>query len=433
MKIITTPPPPPRKYLDILSGYFTKQVFGLLCLITFSCQEFEPIELAADLEKNDIHYIDIEKARIIATTIEFPLHTSEKQSQLKSTKVNFDVEIFGNKNVKESKSPLGKGDKALYHIINYEEGGFIIISADDRLVPVLAFSFDNEIPLSAEDDLPEGLIDWFSTQEEIIELIRDNPDAEINLEGVGSPSSSINLWDPCAIQRQVATENMSLTDPCDPGGGCEDQFTQVGPLMNTTWGESCGYNQFMPLIQCSPQLCSGRAYSGSTSVAYGQIMKYHSHPNFYNYNNMLPNTGTIETATMMSDILNAFPAQHRLITCFATHVSQEANFPIVLTNTFNYSSAQKGSFNSITVRNNLNQNRPVILFGTGAFGRMWVTDGYQRTVFCETGTTHLKLHMNWGWDGDGNGFFNFDNWSVTIDGITYSFNNNTFMIFNIIP
>jgi hypothetical protein len=403
-------------------------------LITFSCQEFEPIELGAAFEENDIHYVDIDKARMIASTIEFPLPQNEKQSQLKSSKVEFDVEIFGNKNIKESKSPLGKGDKALYHIINYEEGGFIIISADDRLLPVLAFSFDNEIPLSAEDDLPEGLIDWFFTQEKIIELIRDNPNAEINLEEVGSPSSSsINLWDPCVIQRQVTTENMSLTDPCDPGGVCEDQFTQVGPLMNTIWGEDCGYNQFMPLIQCNPPHCNGRALAGSTSVAYGQIMKYHSHPNFYNYNNMPPNQGTIETATMMSDILNAFPSHQRFITCQATHVALNANFPIVLTNTFNYSSAQQGSFNSITVRNNLNQNRPVILFGTGAFARMWVTDGYQRTVFCETGTTHLKLHMNWGWDGNGNGFFNFNNWSVTINGITYSFNNNRFMIFNIIP
>jgi hypothetical protein len=66
------------------------------------------------------------------------------------------------------------------------------------------------------------------------------------------------------------------------------------------------------------------------------------------------------------------------------------------------------------------------------FGHMWVADGYLRAVYC-SGQTLLKLHMNWGWGGQGNGLFNYDNFSITVNGTTHSFNNNKLMVFNIIP
>ena len=41
--------------------------------------------------------------------------------------------------------------------------------------------------------------------------------------------------------------------------------------------------------------------------------------------------------------------------------------------------------------------------------------------------------MNWGWNGIGNGLFNFDTFSVTVNGVTRSYNNDKYMIYNIIP
>ncbi len=37
-----------------------------------------------------------------------------------------------------------------------------------------------------------------------------------------------------------------------------------------------------------------------------------------------------------------------------------------------------------------------------------VFDGYWKTW--NSCYSHLQLHMNWGWDGDFNGWYVFDNW-----------------------
>lgn len=215
--------------------------------------------------------------------------------------------------------------------------------------------------------------------------------------------------------------------------GCQDQYTQVGPLLNTIWNQGCGYNQLMPTITCNPGAPCGRAFAGCVPVAMAQVMRFHTHPGGYNYGNMPNNAGNIHNATLMTDIFNAFPANQRSITCTATGISSTANFASVFNNSFGYSSATQGAFNPITVRSNINQGRPVILAGSGGTGgHMWVTDGYLRGVFC-SGQTLLKLHMNWGWGGNGNGLFNYDNFSITVNGTTHSFNNNKLMVFNIIP
>jgi hypothetical protein len=168
-----------------------------------------------------------------------------------------------------------------------------------------------------------------------------------------------------------------------------------------------------------------------------QVMRYHTHPGGYNYGNMPNNAGNIHNAGLMANIFNAFPSSEHLINCWGTGIEYDNyHYAAVMKNSFGYSSATQGSFNSTIVRGNLNQGRPVILGGGGSngtfFGHMWVADGYLRAVYC-SGQTLLKLHMNWGWGGRGNGLFNYDNFSVTVDGTSYSFNYNKYMVYNIIP
>jgi len=83
----------------------------------------------------------------------------------------------------------------------------VILSADDRLSPILAFSYDNSMPLIGEHEFPEGLADWYSNQKELVEFIRDNPNAEVSQSGDIGSTSGINFWDPCAIQRQITPAN----------------------------------------------------------------------------------------------------------------------------------------------------------------------------------------------------------------------------------
>ncbi|MFL0685254.1 MAG: Spi family protease inhibitor [Algoriphagus aquaeductus] len=138
-------------------------IFGFLLLIITSCQEYEPNPEQLDIQENDLNYVDISQAELIASTIEFPTVQSKSTSQ-KSNREEFDVKILGSKTISESKSSIGKNNKAVFHLINYEEGGFVILSADKRLPPILAFSLDNPMPFLSEKEYPEGLSDWFSNQ-----------------------------------------------------------------------------------------------------------------------------------------------------------------------------------------------------------------------------------------------------------------------------
>lgn len=111
MKTLTSPYP--------LQRQFAKLILSLLFLIAFGCQEFEADIPSVINEKNDIHYVSTVQGEMIASTIEYPLNQGRKSSPQKTNRSDFSIENLGTKKIKESKSPLGKDNKALYHIFNY--------------------------------------------------------------------------------------------------------------------------------------------------------------------------------------------------------------------------------------------------------------------------------------------------------------------------
>jgi len=106
------------KHLPPLVKQFKKLTFGIFILVVFSCHQFETNVPKVAIEENDIHYVDIDQAKMIARTIEFPVNQSFHKSTNQASRKSFDIEKLGAKKIKESKSPLGKNNKALYHIIS---------------------------------------------------------------------------------------------------------------------------------------------------------------------------------------------------------------------------------------------------------------------------------------------------------------------------
>ena len=76
-----------------------------------------------------------------------------------------------------------------------------------------------------------------------------------------------------------------------------------------------------------------------------------------------------------------------------------------------------------TIKSELNSSRPVILSGYNVRdtflgfptryeqGHEWVCDGYQETY--SNGYGYLYFRMNWGWDGNRDGWYAFNNWTIT--------------------
>lgn len=118
------------------------------------------------------------------------------------------------------------------------------------------------------------------------------------------------------------------------------------------------------------------------------------------------------------------------------------NIAGALINTFGYGSAQGIDYNGSywTIQSEINQGRPVILSGYNQSnsswfglvveyneGHEWVCDGFNETniYYCingqQYGNGYLQFHMNWGWDGNSNGWYGFDTWAPTGTGLNFQY------------
>lgn len=337
------------------------------------------------------------------------------------------------KNVKNSFTLNDNEDKPFIHIINYEGGGFVIISGDKRLDPILAYSekgsFNNDLP-----NFPGGLLDWLGYVKETVEYARTN-----NIE---LPSEMEAVWDKFSLPAAVTKVVPPLTDPC-----ANMINEKVGPFLTTAWHQGEDYNAMMPALSCGP---NGHAYVGCTPIAIAQILRYHRYPTYYQWSQM-PNTyATVSTQSLMKIIHISINQTSSIdYDCGGTGVSTSYRIDNLLKDKFGYRSATQTDFNlDIVIRDLLTYNHPVILTGmrdTGGLlpfpykGHAWVCDGAHQWETCVVDENHdmdvrmgyLRLHMNWGWaDSDLNAWYAYQ-LGFVVDGKKYE--HSLKMVYNIIP
>jgi hypothetical protein len=316
------------------------------------------------------------------------------------------------KSKKEVESILEVPDEnniAAYYIINYKEGGFVILAGDKRLEPVLAFSETNRFDLDTEY-FPSGLVGWLYSLKENIEAIRIKND---KIE----PEAEI-LWNTLlSAETDVVTYLIKPEEDTD----CTPYTIQKGPFLQTTWGQGCGYNSQTPSMSCGE---CGHAWTGCVATAMAQVMRYHQYPASYSWSNMPNSSGTATTAGLMSDIGNAVNMSY---SCDGSGADTKSKIVSAFKNTFGYSTASYADYNYQTVENELRYNRPVILrggrntgwwiFGQYSDGHAWVCDGYLSYIDPCWGSI-LKFHMNWGWGDNAtnnyNGWYSFNNFNLAI-------------------
>lgn len=318
---------------------------ALTTFIFFSCQKEEKYSFFP--QEHSQNFINLKDATDIASVLKFEQNGLRKTGDPSINQIGQITPIIDNKNV------------PAFYVINYQNGGFLLLSADNRVKPILAYSEDAFFDVAVNNQ-PLGLFDWQANVTKNIEYIREN-----------------NLKQTNEIKYQW--DNLTVFNKEDPIDGCENQTIQFGPLINTTWGQGCGYNTYMPATSCTGQ-CS-RYLAGCVPVAIAQVMKYHQYPSSYNWANMPNGYGTNTTASFIKDIHNVIP----IITynCTATSVADTFDFVGIFKNSFGYSTAIQANYNKYTLKQELEANRPVILTSTGGAntgGHMWVCEG-TRSMF----------------------------------------------------
>jgi len=316
-------------------------------------------------------------------------------------------------------------NQLLYYTFSLaDDQGFIVISADDRVPPVLAYSFARQVQPDKE---PPPAYHWFMGQlsDQIVYILKNNLPA--------SPETA-ESW-------------TTYTDPeFTPLRG----ISGVNPMVQTIWDQGCYYNEDCPYDASATNYCN-HALTGCGATAMAQIIKFwgtplhgvgshsYTHPTYgflsanfagatYNYSSMPGELTTYNTevAQLMyhcgiAQDMGYGPAGS---TSYADAIDD------AFRDFFDYNAALdwkwKSDFTASQWTSNLtgelDAGRPMLYYGNdnGQNGHFFVCDGYQGTDY---------FHFNWGWGGSNDGYF----YTSNLTPGTSSFNSNQGAIFNIFP
>ena len=135
------------------------------------------------------------------------------------------------------------------YIFRFVSGGFVLVAADDASIPILGYSFENEMPEVIDNP---AINEWLDDYSRKISYIISN-----NLDN----TETLKQWT-CIRNDQ-------------PLAYTPDHTQDVLPLLTTLWDQGCFYNALCPAAsggQC------GHVWTGCVATSMSQIMKYHNFP-----------------------------------------------------------------------------------------------------------------------------------------------------------
>ena len=291
--------------------------------------------------------------------------------------------------------------EAYYYIFNRKEGGFVIISAMDAAIPVLAYSLEHSF--SIDEDMPENLRDMLALYQYQIKARRDS--------GEKATEEELSRW-----RIANTATRAGIPDAVD--------------LQTPDWGQGAPYNRFCPL-----DTSGNKTITGCTATAISEVMYFHKWPKAghgtlpsytkdnnivipeltlgheYQWDKMIPKyKNAVYTdeqadavARLMYDVGVMCQAKYGVS---ATSASSATGVPR-LADYFYYDKAITKEYHTYLtddtwkdiVRNEVGSGRPMLMFSNipaGGSGHNFVIDGYD---------AEGRFLVNWGWHGGSNGYY----------------------------
>ncbi len=308
------------------------------------------------------------------------------------------------------KKSTGTKEPLLYIFSINQEEGFIIVSADDHAIPVLAYSLENNFDAA---NLPTNYQKWIEGYKNQIRYIKANPS--------NIPAVTEEKWEQLLTGR---------------GFGSAKSTSAVAPLITTKWNQSPYYNDLCPYDASANE----RAVTGCAATAMAQIMKFWNYPEtgsgYHTYSHDLYGSISANFAastydwSSMTDLVDA-PNNAVATLMYHCGVSIDMNYGVAanggsgayvitdrspvqhcveyaLRTYFSYDETLKGvqreQYSTSTwidlLKTELNEGRPIEYAGFGSGGgHAFVCDGYDNNDY---------FHFNWGWAGYYDGYFSID-------------------------
>ena len=339
----------------------------------------------------------------------------------------------------------------VYYVVDLAPSGFIIVSADDEVEPVIAFAAEgvyepsdaNPLGALVGRDLPGRLA-----------VVRQAPQREAALSAAG-PAAAQGKWRTLLDRADVAAVENGLGTVAD---------ARVYPLVASNWsqttvsGNAC-YNYYTPP---NAEGTAANYPSGCVATACAQLMRFWQHPTAgvgtASFNISVSGAATTRSLRGGNGAGGPYAWANMVLTpsagttlaqcqaigalCHDAGVAVNMNYAAgasgtdtmkaadSLKDTFGYSNAVKGynSANNIgpglnaMVNPNLDAGYPVLLGISGPpGGHAIVCDGYGY----DTGT--LYHHCNMGWAGSQNAWYNLP----TIDAGSMTFTSTYKCVYNV--
>ena len=340
-----------------------------------------------------------------------------------------------NTSVKSSEAELtytavADNGQACCYVFSVYPKGFVIVSADDRMRPILGYSTESNFTAQ----LPDGLMTFFENYKAGFEQMVENDDLRTE--------QAVADWTCLAETGRLNDVKINRS---------------VAPLLTSIWNQTDLYNNMAPEDPTS--VYSGHCKSGCVANAMSQIMRYWEWPRHgqgghgYDANTQYGNYGwqeaNFENATyrfeLMPDFLDFASPQAEVdaVALLEYHAGVSVDMMYgpnasgaysesvgpAMQEYFRYSSDwdhRSKPNNSNTqwenqLRSNLDEGMPLYYASSGdAGGHAYVVDGYDN---------NNMFHLNWGWAGFDNGWYAIDGFYLTF----YSFPWYHSAIFNLHP
>ncbi len=288
-----------------------------------------------------------------------------------------------------------------FYVFNLNPQGFILISGDDVVQPILGYSLEGTFTTG---NMAPSVEKWLgSYRDQIRDMIQSHAEASPEIQ---------QAW--MRYQHSTSESTPSLN-------------RNVSPLLQTQWNQSPHYNA----------LCPGGSVTGCVATAMAQIMKYWNYPamgsGFHSYNH--DSYGTISanfgnTTYDWGSMPNVVNSPNIAVATLNFHcgVSVDMQYSPQVSGAFviensptpqacseyafktyfgykptlqgveraNYSESQWINL----IKSELDASRPILYAGFGSGGgHAFVCDGYDNSGF---------FHFNWGWAGAYDGFYSIN-------------------------
>lgn len=283
-----------------------------------------------------------------------------------------------------------KSGEVYYYVFNKgDNNGYVIVSGDDRTKPICGYS---DTGVFDYNNIPENMKWWLTTYQ-----------AEIDALNSGKIESN-------TTDIELAKSNSS-----------------VAPLLgNIMWNQDAPYNNACPYVSGT----TTRSASGCVATAFAQVMMYYKYPQkgvgsfsytdngvtrsadfgntTYDWNSMLPyytSSSSVASQNAVATLMYHVGVASQM----SYGSSSGANTQVAMNGLVQYFNYDKGMQYMMRdyfplndwismLKNELDNARPIVYGGSSSNGgHQFIFDGYD---------TNDMFHVNWGWGGMNDGYFN---------------------------